>query len=83
MAMPDTLTYDLSVSALQRKWLEATRMRQEQQSAWEDFSQTISPQLIHTWSTIDTTPKLINGKWTSVFVLSEAHGQSCTLVKWC
>lgn len=50
-------------------------MAAEQHHAWLDFSACIDNELIAEWEQLSTEPMLVDGKWTSVFMLPETPGE--------
>lgn len=59
------------VSFLLSKYEEAVRLAKDQRQAWLEMNKSTSAKLRQKWEVLDTAPKQVNGKWTSVLMLTE------------
>lgn len=59
------------------KLQDAVKLSREQSEAFQELHESMendSKALVAQWSTLSTEPELVNGKWTSVFMMKEAPG---------
>ncbi|KAG8715483.1 hypothetical protein FRC08_010534 [Ceratobasidium sp. 394] len=57
---------------------EALSMSVEKKHEWEAFDACVDPKLRAEWATLDTSPKLQRGKWTSVYLAKSQAAMSVT-----
>ncbi|KAF8603735.1 hypothetical protein BDV93DRAFT_556113 [Ceratobasidium sp. AG-I] len=66
------------ITHLLKKHKEALRMSREQEDMWNAFHSLLSRDLTSKWEGLSTEPERINGKWTSVFLMSSTPEASVT-----
>ncbi|EUC56773.1 hypothetical protein RSOL_196120 [Rhizoctonia solani AG-3 Rhs1AP] len=64
------------VTSILSHFPEAVKLSTELEELWLTVHQSISPSLTRTWEAMSTEPQLVNGSWTSVFLLSKNGGSS-------
>lgn len=67
-----------AVSSLIASHKEAITMEEAQRNSWHDFDASIELAAHAEWASMSTAPERVNGKWTSVFLLSEPTGMCIT-----
>ncbi|KDN34347.1 hypothetical protein RSAG8_12552, partial [Rhizoctonia solani AG-8 WAC10335] len=64
------------VTFLLKKWKEAVRLSAEMEEAWDVVHDSIPVALSAEWETLSTEPRLVNRKWTSVFLMDDSAAPS-------
>ncbi|KDN33183.1 hypothetical protein RSAG8_13727, partial [Rhizoctonia solani AG-8 WAC10335] len=64
------------VMFLLKKWKEVVRLSAEMEEAWDVVNDSIPVALSTEWETLSTEPRLVNRKWTSVFLMDDSAALS-------
>lgn len=56
--------------------MEAQRMAAEHLAAFEDLNDSIDSLITEEWSSMSTEPSYKDGRWISVFSMTESPGES-------
>jgi hypothetical protein len=57
------------------KWKEAERMSKEMKESWLEFQKSLDPAQVSSWEMLNTDPAFANGRWSSVYIMSESPGR--------
>jgi hypothetical protein len=60
---------------LLKKWNEAQRMSKEMKESWLEFQSSLDPVQVSSWELLNTAPRFADGRWTSVYIMSESPGR--------
>lgn len=66
--------FEYAATLLLRNWKEATSMETVQRTAFQDLHDSIDQVLTAEWEKMSTEPRLVHGKWVSVFSMTETNG---------
>jgi hypothetical protein len=49
-------------------------MSEEMKESWLEFQSSLDPAQVSGWELLDTSPTFADGRWTSVYIMSESPG---------
>jgi hypothetical protein len=50
-------------------------MSKEMKESWQEFQSSLDPAQVSCWELLDTAPQFVDGRWTSVYIMSESPGR--------
>jgi hypothetical protein len=50
-------------------------MSKEMNESWLEFQSSLNPLQVSSWELLDTAPKFADGRWSSVYIMSESPGR--------
>jgi hypothetical protein len=51
-------------------------MSKEMKASWQEFQSSLDSAQVSGWELLDTAPSYVDGRWRSVFIMSESPGTS-------
>lgn len=71
----DLPCWHLAASYATEKYHDAKKMYQSTKASWTEFHEGLPREATQQWESMDLNPKIVNGRWTSVFMPQEPAGQ--------